>query len=33
VRRGQVIWQLRQRQAGGARTLRAARDADREDKQ
>jgi hypothetical protein len=33
VRHGQAIWQLRQGHAGGARTLRAARDANREEKQ
>jgi hypothetical protein len=32
VRHGQAIWQLRQRQTGAAPTLRAARDAKREDK-
>jgi len=32
VRHGQAIWQLRQRQAGGSPALRAARDANREDK-
>jgi hypothetical protein len=32
VRHGQAIWQLRQRQADGAKTLRAARDARPEDK-
>ena len=30
VRRGQAIWHLRQEQAGGARTLLAARDSDGE---
>jgi hypothetical protein len=31
VRRGQAIWHLRQGQAGGTRTLLAARDIDREE--
>src|SRR5205807_2503539 len=33
VRRGQAIWHLRQEQAGGARTLLAAREGERRDEE